>query len=393
MLRTVKVRLYPRQEQKQALNKAFGSVRWLWNYYLDLTNKTYKDTGKGLNRGQLQGLLPELKKQEETAWLSETYSQCLQVVALNLSNAFINFFERRASFPRFKSKQGKQSLSYPQNVKVEGDCLKFPKLGLIYAKMHREVKAPLKTVTITKNPCGQYYASILFEDGTKKPQQSIEGNAIGIDLGLTHFAITSEGSKFDNPKWLAKHERNLKIKQQQLSRKQKGSNNRNKSRTKVALVHNKITRCREDFHHKLSRRIVNENQVVVVENLAVRNMVRNHKLSKAISQVGWGQFCTMLKYKAENEGKVYLEVDRFFASSKTCNNCLYQVSDLPLALRFWDCPSCGTKHIDRDINAAKNIRDEGLRILASGTGATAYCPDVRPKSSGRKKATVGQSVG
>jgi putative transposase len=399
MLRTVKVRLYPRAEQKELLTRAFGSCRWLWNYYLDLTNKTYKDTGKGLNRGQLQGLLPELKKQEETQWLSQTYSQCLQVVALNLSNAFLNFFERRASFPRFKSKHGKQSLSYPQNVKLVGDCLKFPKLGLIYAKIHREIKGSLKTVTITKNPCGQYYASILFEDGTKKPIPSVEGNAIGIDLGLTHFAITSEGSKFDNPKWLAKHERNLKIKQQQLSRKKKGSNNRNKSRIKVAKVHNKISLAREDFHHKLSRRIVNENQVICVESLAVRNLVRNRKLSKAISQVGWGQFCTMLKYKAENEGKVYLEVDRFFPSSKTCNNCLDQVSNLTLDLRYWECPSCGTKH-DRDINAARNIRDEGLRILASyrepsasGTGATAYCQTVRPYSSGRKKATIGQVSG
>jgi putative transposase len=408
MLRTVKVRLYPRAEQKELLTRAFGSCRWLWNYYLDLTNKTYKDTGKGLNRGQLQGLLPELKKQEETQWLSQTYSQCLQVVALNLSNAFLNFFERRASFPRFKSKHGKQSLSYPQNVKLVGDCLKFPKLGLIYAKIHREIKGSLKTVTITKNPCGQYYASILFEDGKSPPAPlnkggaeggGMEGNAIGIDLGLTHFAITSEGSKFDNPKWLAKHERNLKIKQQQLSRKQKGSNNRNKSRKKVALVHNKISLAREDFHHKLSRRIVNENQVICVESLAVRNLVRNRKLSKAISQVGWGQFCTMLKYKAENEGKVYLEVDRFFPSSKTCNNCLDQVSNLTLDLRYWECPSCGTKH-DRDINAARNIRDEGLRILASyrepsasGTGATAYCQTVRPYSSGRKKATIGQVSG
>jgi putative transposase len=247
---------------------------------------------------------------------------------------------------------------------------------------------------------------MLFEDGTKKPQQTLEelravarrivnsaeGKAIGIDLGINHFAVTSDGSKFDNPKWLKKYERNLKTKQQQLSRKQKGSNNRNKSRVKVAKVHNKITLAREDFQHKLSRRIVNENQVICVESLAVRNMVRNRCLSKAISQVGWGQFCTMLKYKAENEGKVYLEVDRFLASSKTCNNCLYQVSDLTLDLRHWDCPSCGTHH-DRDINAAKNIRDEGLRILTSGTGDKAYCQTVRPKSSGRKKATVGQVSG
>ncbi|HHP7229571.1 MAG TPA: RNA-guided endonuclease InsQ/TnpB family protein [Xenococcaceae cyanobacterium] len=392
MLKTVKVRLYPTKSQQESLAKAMGSVRWTWNYFLDLTNKTYKETGKGLNRGQLQSLLPKLKKQEETVWLSETYSQCLQVVALNLSNAFINFFERRASYPRFKSKHGKQSLTYPQNVKIVGDNLKFPKLGIIHAKIHREIKAPLKTVTITKNCCDQYFASILFEDGIKKPEPSTEGNAIGIDLGLAHFAITSEGSKFDNPRWLPRHERNLKIKQQQLSRKQKGSSNRHKARKKVAKVHNKITRCREDFQHKLSRRIVDENQVIVVENLAIRNMVRNRSLSKAISQVGWGQFCTMLKYKAEREGKVYQEGDRFFPSSKTCNVCLNQVSSLPLDVRNWTCASCNTKH-DRDVNAARNIRDEGLRILASGTGATAYRPDVSPKSSGRKKATVGQSVG
>jgi putative transposase len=392
MLKTVKVRLYPTKEQELELAKAFGSVRWFWNYSLNLTNEIYKASGKGLGRNQIQALLPVLKKQEDTKWLSETYSQCLQVVALNLSNAFINFFERRASFPRFKSKHGKQSISYPQNVRIVENYLKFPKLGLIYAVIHREIKGTLKTVTITKNPCGQYYASILFEDGTKKPTLSTEGKAIGIDLGIKDFAVTSDGSKFNNPRWLKKHERNLKIKQQRLSRRTFGSNNRNKARSVVAKVHNKITRCREDFQHKLSRKIVNENQVICVENLNVKGMVRNHNLAKAISGVGWGMFCTMLKYKAENEGKVYLEVDRFFPSSKTCNNCLFQVNNLPLDIRYWDCPSCGTRH-DRDINAAKNIRDEGLRIISSGTGDKAYCPDVRPSSRGRKKSIVGLSVG
>lgn len=264
-----------------------------------------------------------------------------------------------------------------------------PKIGSIVARVHRPVEGKIKTVTISKNPSGQYFASILFEDGLDKPIQSSEGKAVGIDLGINHFAITSDGSKFDNPRWLKKHELNLKRKQQQLSRKQKGSNNRNKSRIKVAKVHNKISRCREDFHHKLSRRIVNENQVIGVESLAVRNMVRNRKLSKAISQVGWGQFCTMLKYKAENEGKIYLEVDRFFASSKTCNNCLFQVSELPLEIRLWDCPSCNMKNIDRDINAAKNLRDEALRILkTSGSGDKAYRQTVRRSSRGRKKSTT-----
>lgn len=241
MLKTVKIRLYPTYEQEQLLTKAFGSVRWFWNYSLSLTNETYKATGKGLNRGQIQELLPVLKRQEETKWLSETYSQCLQAVALNLSNAFINFFERRSLFPKFKSKHGKQSLSYPQNVKVEGNCLKFPKIGLIYAKIHREIKTLLKTVTITKNFCSQYYASVLFEDGNKKPVQSTEGKAVGIDLGLKDFAVTSDGSKYNNPKWIKKHERNLKRKQQRLSRRVKGSNNRNKARIAVAKIHHKIT--------------------------------------------------------------------------------------------------------------------------------------------------------
>ena len=305
---------------------------------------------------------------------------------MNLSNAFINFFERRAAFPRFKSKHGKQSLTYPQNVKIEGDKqLKFPKIGLVYAKIQRKIDHILKTVTITKTPSGKYYASILFEDGIEKPPSKTEGKAIGIDLGLIHFAITSDGNKFDNPRWLAKHEKNLKVKQQRLSRRQKGSSNRNKARLAVAKIHEKIASCREDFLHKLSRRIVNENQVICLENLNVKGMVKNHNLAKAINQVGWGMFCTMLKYKTELDGKVDQEVDRFFPSSKTCNVCLNQVKSLPLDIRYWDCNNCGTKHIDRDINAAKNIRDEGLRIISCGTRDKAYCPNVRPSKGGRKK--------
>ena len=389
MLKTVKVRLYPTKAQQIALTKAFGCCRWFWNYSLNLTNETYSATGRGLSRADIQGMLPKLKKQEDTVWLKETYSQCLQVVALNLSNAFINFFERRAAFPRFKSKHGKQSLTYPQNVKIEGDkYLKFPKIGLVYAKIQRKIDHVLKTVTITKTPSGKYYASILFEDGIEKPPSKTEGKAIGIDLGLIHFAITSDGNKFDNPRWLAKHEKNLKVKQQRLSRRQKGSNNRNKARLAVAKVLEKIARCREDFLHKLSRRIVNENQVICLENLNIRGMVRNPNLSKAISQVGWGMFCTMLKYKTELDGKVDQEVDRFFPSSKTCNVCLNQVKSLPLDIRYWDCNNCGTKQIDRDINAAKNIRDEGLRIISCGTRDKAYCPNVRPSKGGRKKSTI-----
>lgn len=388
MQKVVKLRIYPDSNQKLALAKAFGSCRWVWNHFLNLMNETYKETGKGLSGYDVKKLLPSLKKQEETSWLKQTYSQCLQQVCLNLGVAFNNFFERRAKYPNFKSKDGKQSLQYPSNVSIKDDCLDVPKIGLISGKFHRSIEGKIKSVTITKNCTHQYYASILFEDGKDKPQPSIEGKAIGLDLGLNHFAISSDGSKFDNPKILNKHEKNLKRKQQQLSRKKKGSNNRKKARLKVAKVHLKITNCRCDFLHKLSRRIVDENQVIVLENLNIKGMLKNHCLAKSIQQVGWGMFGTMLKYKAEREGKVYLEVDRFFPSSKTCHVCLNRVDNLPLEIRQWECTRCNTKH-DRDINAAINIREEGLRILkTSGTGDKACRQTVRRGRGGRKKSTT-----
>lgn len=392
MFRAVKVRIYPTEQQKISLAQAFGTTRWVWNHFLALTNQTYKETGKGIAKYDMIKQLPKLKKQKETEWLKQTYSQSLQSVCLNLSRAFINFFEKRSQYPRFKSRHGRQSLIYPQNVKLAESKIYFPKLDWIDAVIHRPIEGSIRTVTISKNCAEQYYASVMFEDRLEKPKPSTKGKAIGLDLGLTHFCITSDSQKFNNPRWFKKHERNLKIKQQQLSRKQKDSNNRKHTRLKVAKVHNKITRCRSDFHHQLSRRIVNENQVLILENLAIANMVRNHCLAKAISQVGWGQFCTMLKYKAEQEGKIYLEVDRFFPSSKTCHVCLNQTGSLPLDVRSWTCKRCNTTH-DRDINAAISLRDEGLRLLTCGTRDKACCPDVRPNSGGRKKSTIRQSAG
>jgi putative transposase len=375
MYKAYKFRIYPTNEQQIALAKAFGCCRWFWNYSLNLCQETYLTTGKGLSRGALQGLLPSLKK--EYSWLTDAYSQCLQYVALNLSTAYKNFFEKRTGFPRFKSKHGKQSISYPSNVKLDGDYLKLPgKVGLIYCKQDRKFDGKIKTVTVSLNPDGKYYASVLVDDGRELAQISTEGKAIGIDLGLTHFCITSNGSKFDNPRHTTKYARNLKKKQQSLARKQKSSKNRYKAKSKVSKVHSKIRRVREDFLHKLSRKIVNENQVIAVENLNVKGMVRNHNLAKAISDCGWGQFCTMLKYKSEWSGKTYIEVDRFFASSKTCSVCLNRVDSLSLDIRDWTCSQCNTHH-DRDVNAAINIRNEALRILDLGTRSTANGGNVR----------------
>ncbi|MFM7579175.1 MAG: RNA-guided endonuclease InsQ/TnpB family protein, partial [Microcystaceae cyanobacterium] len=228
MLRATKYRIYPTAEQELHFRRSMGCCRYAWNYALNLVNETYKATGKGLNRFAIQSAMTSLKK--EFDWMSEPYSQCLQVVALNLSKAFINFFERRAGYPSFKSKHGKQSISYPQNVKVSVDSIKFPKIGKVHAVIHRPIEGTVKTVTVSMNTKGQFFASVLVEDGKDIPVPSTEGKAVGIDLGLNHFAITSDGSKFDNPRWLKKHERNLKKKQKRLSRRPKGSNNRNKTK-------------------------------------------------------------------------------------------------------------------------------------------------------------------
>ena len=374
MNRVYKFRIYPTSAQKTALAKSFGCCRWYWNYSLNLCQETYLTSGKSLSRFAIQSLLPELKKEHE--WLSDAYSQCLQSVALNLSRAYKNFFEKKAGLPSFKSKHGRQSISYPSNVKCDGDYIKLPgKIGKIYCIQHRTFTGKIKTVTVSLNPDGLYYVSILVDNKKELPPSSTEGKAIGIDLGITpNFAITSDGSKFDNQRLTSKYARNLKKKQQSKNRKKLGSNSRAKAKRLVASLHSKIRRVREDFLHKLSRKLVNENQVIVVENLNVKGMVRNHNPRGV--DCGWGMFCTMLKYKSEWSGKTYKEVDRFFAFSKTCNVCLNKVDSLNLDIRNWVCNKCHTSH-DRDINSAINIRNEGLRILSLGTSDTANGGNVR----------------
>jgi putative transposase len=255
--------------------------------------------------------------------------------------------EKRAKFPKFKKKGNKQSVRFPQSCKLDGDYLTLPKLKKVYCKVSRLPVGTLKSVTVSMTPSGKYLASCLYDDGQNLPEQNSQGKAVGIDLGISDFAITSDGSKYGNPKHYRKYEQKLAVKQKRLAKTQKGSNNRHKARKAVAKVHEKITRCREDFLHKLSRKLVDENQVIVVENLAVKNMVKNHKLAKSISDCGWGQFRTMLKYKAEWSGKYYIEVDRFFPSSKTCNHCLNQMNSLSLDIRSWQCPKCETVHDNR----------------------------------------------
>lgn len=383
MLIATKIRIYPNNAQAEKLAKAFGSARWYWNNSLAETQKVYQETGKGLGQFQLNARLPQLKK--DVTWLSETHSQVLQSVSLHLSRAFVNFFERRAKYPQFKHKHRKQSIQYPQGVKVmEGCKVYLPKIGHIKAVVHRELAVDIKTVTVSRDPSGKYFASILCESGAEAPVVSLNGKMLGIDVGLTDLAVTSDGSKFNNPKHIAKAQKNLARKQQHLSRKVKGSNARNKARVLVAKAHERVANARKDYLHKLSTRLVDENQVIAVEDLHVKGMMKNHNLARAIGDAGWGSLTNMLKYKTAKAGKGYIEVNRFFSSSKTCSCCLHAQASMPLDVRSWTCDKCNAKH-DRDINAAINIRNEAQRMITAGIVVTANGGAVS-RGAGRKSS-------
>ncbi|WP_100897113.1 RNA-guided endonuclease InsQ/TnpB family protein [Nostoc flagelliforme] len=385
-MKVVQVRLYPSIEQQIQLAQTFGCARWWWNYALNKSIEAYKETGKGLGRSALNAFLPALKKAQETVWLADCYSQVLQATTLNLTTAYKNFFEKRAGFPKFKSKHALESIQYPQNVKIVDGNVKFPgNIGIVKAKIHRAIEGKVKTVTVSKTPSGKYLASILTEIEGESPITS-EGKIYGIDLGLKHFAVVTDGakvSKYDNPKHLAKHEKNLKRKQKKLARKVKGSKSRNRYRKVVAKVYERVSNSRQDFLHKLSYKLVSDSQAVIVENLNVRGMVRNHKLAKSISDVGWGTFTNFLAYKLERRGGKFVEIDRWFPSSKLCQKCFYQIGEMPLDVREWTCPDCNTHH-DRDANASTNIRAEGIRMIkAEGSAVSAVGGEVSP-TLGRK---------
>ena len=381
-----KVRIYPTDEQKQQLAGAMGCCRWWWNYALNQSIETYKETGKGLSRSGLNALLPNLKKEHD--WLkTEVYSQSLQQTSLNLSRAFINFFEKRAKFPRFKSKHRKQSVGFPQSVTIKDDFIKLPKIGLVKAVFDRRYYGKIKTLTITKDSSDRYFASIIYE--LEACFVSSTGNKItGLDLGIKDLIIAHDGtktSKYNNPRHFRKHEKNLARKQQKLSRKKLGSSSRAKAKKLVAKIHARISNARHDYLHKLSRKVTNESQVVVVESLNIKGMVRLSKLAKHISDCGWGALVNFLDYKLERENKRLVEIERWFPSSHICPDCLTQQPKMNLSIREWICinQACLSKH-DRDEAASKNIRAEGIRIIkAEGTPASASGGSVS-QDRGRK---------
>lgn len=349
-----KFRIYPNTEQKAFFAKCFGCNRFVYNHFLRLTTDTYAESKQHLRYKDTAGLLTKLKKEDTFSWLSEVNSQSLQQALKDLESAFSRFFKKLAAFPRFKKKSNRQSFKIPQHFSITDDGkLKLPKISPIPLVMHRAIEGEMKSITISKTPAGKYYASILVEY-KRKSAPELNGNQIGVDLGLKEFAITSSGEKYPNPKHLRRSQKRLDRLQRVVSRKVKGSSNRSKARIVVAKAHERVANQRKDMHHKLSLKLTSENQAIALEDLNVKGMVKNHKLAQAISDAGWGQFISFLEYKSELYGCEIRRIDRFFPSSKRCSNCGYIKEDLTLAIREWDCPECSAHH-DRDINAALNI--------------------------------------
>ena len=366
MLNVLKVRIYPNLQQEIALNRNLGCARFVWNYYLNKTNNQYQETGKGMTYCQMAKDLTQLKKLSDYEWLQESTAATLQQALKNLESAFKNFFENRAKFPKFKSKYKKQSIRYPESCSLKNNGLKLPKVGIVKAKLSKEILGKIRSVTVSRTSTGKYWASILFEadDLTVNKEPKISG----IDLGLSSLITVFDGNKsykVDPIKPTRKYAKRLKRRQQKLSRRVQGSNNRRKAIKEVALVHEKITNTRQDFLHKLSRRLVDENQVIVAENLCIKGLART-KLAKSIHDAGFGMLLNFLSYKLEREGGKLVQVDRFYPSTKTCSCCGFKNNLINLSVRDWVCPNCQTHH-DRDENAAKNLRAEGLRILSTNT--------------------------
>ena len=354
MLKAYKYRIYSNNEQALLIEKHFGCSRFVFNWALALQKRYYAMFGKSLSRTQIQSQLVKKKKTGKFAWLNEVNSQSLLNALLNVHTAFTNFFKGRAKFPRFKSKKilGR-SYQCPQHctVNFEQGIINLPKIKGIKTIFSREFVGNIKTVTISKTATGKYYASVLVEntDILPTPPTTIEPNlTVGIDLGISHLLNLSDGSKFDNPKHLANASKRLAIQQKIFAR-----------------IHEKVRHQRLDLHHQITHSLICDNQATsyALEDLAVKNMVKNRKLAKAIHDVGWGQFVALLTYKANWHGKNILKVNRFFASSKICSHCHHKLDNLPLSVRNWTCPSCQTHH-DRDTNAASNIRKQALADVA-----------------------------
>jgi putative transposase len=373
--RAYQYRIYPTDEQKKTLARTFGCVRFVYNWALRLRTDGYYQEQKRIYYAETSARLTELKKRSEYAWLNEVAAVPLQQSLRHLDKAFVNFFEGRAKYPTFHSKQGQQAATYIGTAfKWDGTSLTLAKmdapLNIVWSRPLPKGCKPT-TVTVTKDTAHRYFVSILVEEDIA-PLPVVKSQ-IGLDLGLKSMVITSNGEHVGNPQYFRKDEKRLALASRRHAKKKKGSKNRNKARLKVAKIHAKITDRRRDYQQKLSTRIVHENQVICIESLSVKNMVKNPKLAKSISDVGWSEFTRQLEYKAAWYGRTLVKIDKWYPSSKRCHACGHVLDALSLDERFWLCPECKTFH-DRDINAAKNVLAAGLAVSACGEA-------VRPRKA------------
>ena len=406
MLRAYKYRIYPTDEQKVLFAKTFGCCRFVYNWALNLKITAYKERKETLGNVYLTNLMKsELKAEHE--WLSEVNSQSLQSALRNLDTAYTNFFRNTTAvgFPRFKSRKDRQSFLCPQHCRVDftDGTITVPKAKDIPAVLHRKFKGTVKTVTVSMTPSGKYYASVLVDTSMQEiqPLEPVLRTSLGIDLGIKSLAVCSDGRTFENPKNLQKNLDRLAVLQKRLSRKRKGSENRNKARVKVARLQERIANCRRDNLHKITHALTHDNQVrtICMEDLNVKGMMGNHNLAQAIGDASFGMFMTFLEYKCRWYGVNLVKIDRFAPSSKTCRKCGCVYKGLKLSERSWTCPECGAHH-DRDFNAACNIKEFGLKALPTERGKVkpVDCPlvDDRPrvlKSNGRKKQEKRGGIG
>lgn len=379
--RAYKYRVYPTHEQANTLARTFGCARFVYNWALRLRTDAYYQEQRRVSYYDTSAALTDLKKQPEYRWLNEVSCVPVQQALRHLDRAFRNFFEGRASYPTFKKRHGQQSAEYTTSAfKWDGTSLTLAKMD---APLDIHWSRPLPdgakptTVTITKDCANRYFVSLLIEEDMK-PLPVVK-KQVGLDLGIKGMVVLSTGEHVGNPRYFAQNEKKLAKAQRRLAKKKKGSKNRKKARLKVARIHAKIADRRRDYQHKLSTRILRENQVVCIESLSVKNMVKNHKLAKAISDVGWGEFVRQLEYKASWYGRTLVKIDKWYPSSKRCFACGHILDSLSLDVRQWRCPECGALH-DRDINAAKNIHAVGLTVVEACGEA------IRP---GRAKAHRG----